>query len=165
MKTLSILGISVGIAWLCIDTASAIIGGDTNVVKCVKLNPAQTYTASYSSYMNQIDWSASGGGVTVRGIAVCASISSSVVADKRSALSTSYTSNKYCWCRMTEPALSTYWVRPEVCSDSMCYDASSMTPAQCSQYCAYFCARTMSKTSTTGNNPLKFRTALFGDLQ
>lgn len=46
MKTLSILGISVGIAWLCIDTASAIIGGDTNVVKCVKLNPAQTYTAS-----------------------------------------------------------------------------------------------------------------------
>ena len=59
MKKISVFGISVGIAWLCIGTAGAIVGGDSSVIKCVKLNPSQTCTSSYSNYQYQIGWFAS----------------------------------------------------------------------------------------------------------
>ena len=128
MKKISVFGISVGIAWLCIGTAGAIIGGDSSVVKCVKLNPSQTCTSSYSSYQYQIGWFASCGGTSISGIAACSSLRPAGVGDTRTSLSRSAANgNKYCWCKMIEPAISTYWVSPEVCTDSLCMDISAMT--------------------------------------
>ena len=166
MKKISVFGISVGIAWLCIGTAGAIVGGDSSVIKCVKLNPSQTCTSSYSNYQYQIGWFASCGDTSISGIAACSSLRPSGVGDTRTSLSRSAANgNKYCWCKMIEPAISTYWVSPEVCTDSLCMDISAMTADDCASKCGYFCARTMYKTSSTGNNPLTFKTKLFSSLE
>lgn len=152
-----------GIAFCSVNNVGAIVGASEEAVKCVKLNSATTYTSSYNSYKNQTDWYATGNGVEIHGVAVCAADPGGSVGRQLSALQikTNAAENKYCWCRMIEPAVSSYWVFPELCTDTTC---DIPTATNCLQNCGLYCARSGYKTSQGGSNPLSFRKGLFGSL-
>ncbi len=83
------------------------------VTKCVKLSSSTT-----CSYVNPgtyvVDWTSnctsSGTSVAISGISQCSSTSGSSVGQKATALKISGgTDDKYCWCKMVSPAVSS-WV-------------------------------------------------------
>ena len=122
------------------------------VTKCVALNSSTTCTSNYSAYQYHTDWAATcttnGVRTPISGIGICSSTEASKY-QTATELDTSSTSanNKYCWCKMTSPAVSR-WVfvsRPLASAGS------------CAMNCAYFCADYVRSIAV-------FRSALFGSL-
>ena len=117
------------------------------VTKCVKLNSSTTCT-SRSGAFGQSNWSATCGGVSIQGVAFCGSQNGGSAGATTDAVTTSSTSdnNKYCWCKMVSPAVSS-WV----------FNVSAESADACAYLCAYNCAgRAQSDAS--------FRSGLFGSL-
>ena len=123
------------------------------VQKCVALNSSTTTCTSTSVYGNA-DWSATcttnGTSVPIKGIAMCANQDADVDYGTSDAItmvsSTSDTTNLNCWCKIVEPAVSS-WV-----------DIGAFSSADiCAYYCSYTCAG-----RARGNSA--FRSALFGSL-
>ena len=134
-------------AMLCAITTT----GAHAVTKCVALNSSTTCTSNETQYLNHTDWDATcttkGVSTPISGIGIC---SSTQVSGYQTAteLDTSSTSddNKYCWCKMTSPAVSR-WA-----------SISSHTSAgDCARRCAYNCAHYVQSI-------MSFRFALFGSL-
>ena len=119
----------------------------TAVTKCVKLNSSTT-CSTYSGEYGQSNWSATCGGVSVQGVAFCGSQDGGSTGATTDAVTTSTTSdnNKYCWCKMVSPAVSS-WVFRNVFGSA----------SACARGCAYFCA------SCAADNA-SFRSAMFGSL-
>ena len=120
------------------------------VTKCVKLSSSTT-----CSYVNPgtyvVDWTSnctsSGTSVAISGISQCSSTSGSSVGQKATALKISGgTDDKYCWCKMVSPAVSS-WV--------FAADSGSAS------YCAYSCA---SNCAANAAYDASFRSALFSGL-
>lgn len=120
------------------------------VTKCVKLSSSTT-----CSYVNPgtyvVDWTSnctsSGTSVAISGISQCSSTSGSSVGQKATALKISGgTDDKYCWCKMVSPAVSS-WVF------HYGYGAAS----NCSHDCARSCASRAASYAS-------FRYALFSGL-
>ena len=117
------------------------------VTKCVKLTPSTTCT-SYSGATNQSNWSATCGGIEIQGVAFCGSKDGGSASATTESVTTSATSddNKYCWCKMVSPAVSS-WV----------FYFSEVSAGACAYYCANDCALHAQRSS-------KFRSALFSGL-
>ena len=115
------------------------------VTKCVKLTPSTTCTTSSGNGSN---WSATCGGVSVSGVAFCGSQDGGSEGKTSETVTTSTTSddNKYCWCKMVSPAVSS-WV----------FVTSSTTAGGCVYNCASVCAG-------RARNDSDFRSALFSGL-
>ena len=120
------------------------------VTKCVKLSSSTT-----CSYVNPgtyvVDWTSnctsSGTSVAISGISQCSSTSGSSVGQKATALKISGgTDDKYCWCKMVSPAVSS-WV----------FLAALGSASACAHDCAYACAYSAA-------NSASFRSALFSGL-
>ena len=120
------------------------------VTKCVKLTSSTT--CSYvgpESYV--VDWTSnctsSGTSVAISGTSQCSSTSGSSVGQKATALEISGgTDDKYCWCKMVSPAVSS-WV----------FIYSYTSADECAYDCAYNCANRTQYSSA-------FRSALFSGL-
>ena len=119
------------------------------VTKCVKLTPSTTCTSSSGAF-GQSNWSATCGGVSVSGVAFCGSQDGGASGTKSETVTTSSASdnntNKYCWCKMVSPAVSS-WV----------FYGGRMDAGNCARNCAYNCA-----SSARGNSA--WRSALFSGL-
>lgn len=103
------------------------------VTKCVALNPSNTTWQSGSA--NGPDWDATcttgGVNIAVRGISVCSSTEPSGSVAMQLELSSNPEENKYCWCKMTSPAVSR-WVP---------YHDTYASAQKCFQDCSGFCTR------------------------
>ena len=119
----------------------------TAVTKCVKLNSSTTCSTSSGEY-GQSNWSATCGGVSIQGVAFCGSQNGGSVGATTDAVTTSSTSdnNKYCWCKMTSPAVSR-WV----------FYSADTSAGDCAHACAANCAY-------IARYPASFRSGLFGSL-
>ncbi|MBE6460036.1 MAG: hypothetical protein E7009_03580 [Alphaproteobacteria bacterium] len=126
------------------------------VQKCVALNTSDTLCKVTNVY-GQADWTsacnsnAAGGiSVPVKGIAMCSNQTGSAQYVTSSTLkvsnSSSDTTNKYCWCKAIEPAIS-HWVYTTEQQDA------SMCAYQCSHICAYLFGATTN-----------FRNAIIGSM-
>ena len=120
------------------------------VTKCVKLSSSTT-----CSYVNPgtyvVDWTSnctsSGTSVAISGISQCSSTSGSSVGQKATALKISGgTDDKYCWCKMVSPAVSS-WV----------FRNAYVSASNCANGCAYACAGSAAHGAS-------FRSALFSGL-
>ena len=120
------------------------------VTKCVKLSSSTT-----CSYVNPgtyvVDWTSnctsSGTSVAISGISQCSSTSGSSVGQKATALKISGgTDDKYCWCKMVSPAVSS-WV----------FRYASVSASDCANFCANACANAAAYDAS-------FRSALFSGL-
>ena len=120
------------------------------VTKCVKLSSSTTCSYVYSgSYV--VDWTSnctsSGTSVAISGISQCSSTSGSSVGQKATALKISGgTDDKYCWCKMVSPAVSS-WV----------FSYANGSASSCAYSCASDCADLAAANAS-------FRTALFSGL-
>ena len=116
------------------------------VTKCVKLTPSTTCTTSSGNGSN---WSATCGGIEIQGVAFCGSRKGGSMGTKSETVTTSSTSdnNKYCWCKMVSPAVSS-WV----------FSFSYTDAGSCATTCAYGCALGAGQTNSA------FRSALFSGL-
>lgn len=118
--------------------------------KCVALNSSTTCTASTEE--SKLDWNAScttgGATVPIRGVAGCSSQNGGSIGVKSESIITSETSddNKYCWCKMTSPAVSSWVFSHEVPSTHSC-------AVNCAPNCSLYVSFTPS-----------FRSALFSAL-
>ena len=132
-------------AMLCAITTT----GAHAVTKCVALNSSTTCTSNETQYLNHTDWAATcttkGVSTPISGIGIC---SSTQVSGYQTAteLDTSSTAddNKYCWCKMTSPAVSR-WASI----------SSHASAGDCARRCAYNCAHYVQSI-------MSFRFALFG---
>ena len=121
------------------------------VTKCVALNSNTTCPPSTSSYIGHTDWAATcttnGVSIPISGIGICSSLRGSSIGQTATELNTSSTSddNKYCWCKMTSPAVSRWVLHNPNASTS------------CDRYCANFCANDVQSNAS-------FRSAMFGSL-
>lgn len=138
-------------AVLCAITAT----GAQAVTKCVALNSSTTCTSNNTDYQYHTDWAATcttnGVSTPISGIGICSSTQGSV-GQTATELDTSSTSddNKYCWCKMTSPAVSR-WV----------FFSSPPSAGMCAQHCADGCAYgCVSDVQFFAD----FRSALFGSL-
>ena len=115
------------------------------VTKCVKLTPSTTCTTSSGNGSN---WSATCGGIEIQGVAFCGSQNGGSIGATTENVTASSTSNnnKYCWCKMVSPAVSS-WV----------FYYSRASAGDCAFYCANNCARGAYGISA-------FRTPLFSGL-
>ena len=121
------------------------------VTKCVKLSSSTT-----CSYVDPgtsvVDWTSnctsSGTSVAISGISQCSSTRGSSNGQKATALEISGgTDDKYCWCKMVSPAVSS-WV----------FNADGYGSAS---YCAHYCA---GDCATYAANDASIRSALFSGL-
>ena len=121
------------------------------VTKCVALSGSTTCTPSGSA-TGHTDWAATcttnGVSTPISGIGVCGSTDGGSVGATATELDTSSTSddNKYCWCKMTSPAVSR-WV--------FLYSIGSASA--CAQTCAANCAYRVQLYAS-------IRSAMFGSL-
>ena len=117
------------------------------VTKCVKLTSSTKCTSS-SGADGQSNWSATCGGIAIQGVAFCGSQDGGSMGTKSENVTTSSTSddNKYCWCKMVSPAVSS-WV----------FNYSDSSAGYCVNGCARNCAH-YARYSTA------FRSALFSGL-
>ena len=115
------------------------------VTKCVKLTSSTTCTTSSGNGSN---WSATCGGIAIQGVAFCGSQKGGAMGTKSENVTTSSTSddNKYCWCKMVSPAVSS-WV----------FNTTNSSAGSCANYCASHCASNAQYRSD-------FRSALFSGL-
>ena len=91
------------------------------VTKCVKLTPSTTCTTSSGNGSN---WSATCGGIAIQGVAFCGSQNGGSMGTKSENVTTSPTSddNKYCWCKMVSPAVSSWVFGTPLTSAGTCAD-------------------------------------------
>ena len=117
------------------------------VTKCVKLTSSTTCTSA-SGATNQSNWSATCGGIEIQGVALCGSQDGGSIGATTETVTTSLTSddNKYCWCKMVSPAVSS-WV----------FNRSLPSAGGCAYACATHCARGAQGISA-------FQTPLFSGL-
>ena len=117
------------------------------VTKCVKLTSSTTCT-SHSGAVGQSNWSATCGGIEIQGVAFCGSQKGGSIGATTETVTTSSTSNnnKYCWCKMVSPAVSS-WV----------FGGSAPSTDNCVGGCASSCGYDAQINST-------FRSALFSGL-
>ena len=117
------------------------------VTKCVKLTSSTTCT-SYSGVIGRSNWSATCGGIEIQGVAFCGSRNGGSIGTKSETVTTSSTSdnNKYCWCKMVSPAVSS-WV----------FSFSYTDAGSCANNCATNCG-----INARGNSAC--RSALFSGL-
>ena len=117
------------------------------VTKCVKLTSSTTCT-SYSGVIGRSNWSATCGGIEIQGVAFCGSRNGGSIGTKSETVTTSSTSdnNKYCWCKMVSPAVSS-WV----------FSFSYTDAGSCANNCATNCG-----INARGNSA--WRSALFSGL-
>ena len=115
------------------------------VTKCVKLSSSTT-CSNYSGATGQSNWSVTCGGVSVQGVAFCGSQSggSQGATSTTVTISSTVDNNKYCWCKMVSPAVSS-WVFASDLPGSSCYNG-----------CPYHCAYAI--------NDASFRSGMFGSL-
>ena len=115
------------------------------VTKCVKLTPSTTCMNRSSSGSN---WSITCGDIKIQGVAFCGSQDGGSFGTKSETVTTSLTSddNKYCWCKMVSPAVSS-WV----------FNTTNSSAGYCANYCASHCASNAQYRSA-------FRSALFSGL-
>ena len=101
------------------------------VTKCVKLTSSTTCT-SHSAGAGQSNWSATCGGIKIQGVAFCGSQKGGSDGATTESVTTSSNpdNNKYCWCKMVSPAVSS-WVF---------YNYPSTSAGYCAFNCAYDCA-------------------------
>ena len=118
------------------------------VTKCVRLSSSTTCVRPYSS-TGQSNWSATCGGIKIQGVAFCGSQKGGSAGATTESVTTSSNpdNNKYCWCKMVSPAVSS-WVF---------YNYSSTSAGYCAYNCAYDCA-------TGARNYSALRSALFSGL-
>ena len=122
------------------------------VTKCVALNSSTTCTSDDTQYRGHTDWAATcttnGVSTPISGIGICSSTEGASRHATATELDTSSTiaNNKYCWCKMTSPAVSR-WV----------FYGSTASAGVCARRCAYVCAFDVRNTAA-------FRSALFGSL-
>ena len=122
------------------------------VQKCVALD-ASTTTCTSTAAPGNADWSATcttnGTSVPIKGIAMCSNQAADAQFGTSDAITTisnsSDTTNVNCWCKMVEPAVSS-WV----------FFAGS-SAGNCAYNCSNFCALYARSNSA-------FRSALFGSL-
>ena len=121
------------------------------VTKCVALNSNTTCTYKNPGD-NVADWTSTcttnGVSTPISGIGICSSTEGGFKGATATELDISSTTsrNEYCWCKMTNPAVSR-WVSP-----------NSYTPADvCAMQCAYLCASDVRDSAA-------FRSAMFGSL-
>ncbi len=120
------------------------------VTKCVKLSSSTTCSYVYSgSYV--VDWKSncttSGTSIAISGISQCSSTSGSSAGQTATSLEISGgTDDRYCWCKMTSPAVSS-WV--------FSYDFGSAS--NCAVSCANNCARDAASNASV-------RSAMFSNL-
>ena len=128
-------------------------GGAHAVQKCVALD-ASTTTCTSTPTAGKADWSATcttdGTSVPIKGIAMCSNQAADAQLGTSDAITTvsgsSDTTNLNCWCKMVEPAVSS-WV----------FVYAYTSAGGCAYYCAYLCA-----FYARGNSA--FRSALFSSL-
>ena len=123
------------------------------VTKCVALNSSSTKcTSDDTQYQGHTDWAATcttnGVSTPISGIGICSSTKGASQYTTATELDTSSTSdnNKYCWCKMTSPAVSR-WV----------FRLSFTSAGFCARLCALNCAIGVRDFAA-------FRSALFGSL-
>ena len=120
------------------------------VTKCVKLSSSTTCShVNPGTYV--VDWTSNctsrGTSVAISGISQCSSTSGSSTGQKATSLEISGgTDDKYCWCKMVSPAVSS-WV--------FNYDRGSAS--NCAYSCANGCANFAARDAA-------FRSALFSGL-
>ena len=135
-------------AMLCAITTT----GAHAVTKCVALNSSTRCATDYTQYQGHTDWAATcttyGVSTPISGIGICSSTSGISSGQTATELSTSSTGddNRYCWCKVTSPAVSR-WV----------FRISSMSAGSCAQWCAHHCADGIRRDTA-------FWSALFGSL-
>ena len=117
------------------------------VTKCVKLTSSTTCISS-SGVVGRSNWSATCGGIEIQGVAFCGSQKGGSYGAKSETVTTSSTSddNKYCWCKMVSPAVSS-WV----------FNYTNASAGLCAAYCSGYCA-------TGARNYSALRSALFSGL-
>ena len=117
------------------------------VTKCVKLTSSTTCTYSSGAF-GQSNWSATCGGIEIQGVVFCGSQNGGSIGTKSETVTTSSTSdnNKYCWCKMVSPAVSS-WV----------FSFSYTDAGSCANNCATNCG-----INARGNSA--WRSALFSGL-
>lgn len=145
MKTIKILTF--------IGLASVLTGSADAVQKCVSLTSSTTCTKT--SVVGYAGWSAtcstSGKSISVSGVGACSNSGGSsygATADSITVENGEDARNKYCWCKMISPAVSTKWVYTNV---------SWLATDDCDYYCHNYCAAGLANNAT-------FRTALFSNL-
>ena len=117
------------------------------VIKCVKLRPSTTCT-SFSGGYYRSNWSATCGGIEIQGVVFCSSRNAGSVGTTTEEIvaASGDTENRYCWCKMVSPAVSS-WV----------YGGSFEKGTTCTTQCAYHCAENSKDSSA-------FRSGLFSGL-
>ena len=139
---------------LTLTAVGAILAVPASAVqKCVALDSSTTTCTSTMTY-GKADWSATcttnGTSVPIKGIAMCSNQAADAQYGTSDAIttvsSTTDTTNVNCWCKMVEPAVSS-WVFIYV------YTSASYCARDCSDYCAY-----------RARSDSEFRSALFGSL-
>lgn len=136
--------------------AGVTIGGMTAipayaVTKCVPLGGEIKYGACENHTMvsfgtaGSADWSATceigTETVDLSGVAVCAQDKSGLngTALDTISVSTTETDNKYCWCKMTSPAVS-QWI-------NVAYGTTTLSNTRCTTACAVNCADFLTNSS------------------
>ena len=114
------------------------------ITKCVKLTSSTT-CSTYSGISGQSNWSATCGGVSIQGVAFCGSQDGGSTGATTDAVTTS-DNNKYCWCKMVSPAVSS-WV----------FSGNHYSASNCTYNCADHCV-------PNGAYDAPFRSAMFGSL-
>ena len=146
MKRIIVLVLA--IAPVCAITTT----GAHAVTKCVALNSSSTTcTSSPSLYTRHTDWAATcttnGVSTPISGIGICTSTAGSGFQTATELdVSRTVDENRYCWCKMTSPAVSR-WV----------FYSSSPAAGYCARDCANLCAYYVQRNAA-------FRSALFGSL-
>ena len=128
-------------------------GGAHAVQKCVALD-ASTTTCTSTPTAGNADWSATcttnGTSVPIKGIAMCSNQAADAAYGTSDAITTvsssSDTTNVNCWCKMVEPAVSS-WV----------FIRAGTSAGYCANSCSSFCA-------FLARNSSAFRSALFSSL-
>ena len=130
MKRIIVLYLA--IAPVCAITTT----GAHAVTKCVALNSSTTCTSASEQYLYRTDWAATcttnGVSTPISGIGICCSTEGASQYATATELDRSSTvnDNKYCWCKMTSPAVSRW-----VFSDS--YGSLASCAVNCASVCAY----------------------------
>ncbi len=144
-----------GILLTCIGVAlcsvGMAVGTAVAATKCVALNASTTCSGGFIT--GRLDWTATcttnGTSVTVSGIGGCSSKDGGTMGTKSDILTEDAKSNvfKYCWCKMTSPAVSQWiFLRAEASTAS----------------CLYACGPGCAAVGLT--NFADFRSAMFSDL-
>ena len=139
---------------LTLTAVGAILAAPAMAVqKCVALDSSTTTCTSTMTY-GKADWSATcttnGTSVPIKGIAMCSNQAADAQYGTSDAIttvsSTTDTTNVNCWCKMVEPAVSS-WV----------YISTHASAGDCARNCSFVCPYRAKDYS-------KFRAALFGSL-